>query len=226
MSFLLVAPIRTNKSAFLSVNPAKSYLGDWGDADHQKGAGDHTAHSSDVVFGRPMRPGYVYAQDFGAAPGFDLAAFTRHVLNGVRAGRYPEVKYVISRIAGNKGRDGGIFYGLFDRRYNWKTQRAIGHTTEVHISYMPGFEYRPSTIVADFYAQLHNHTPGETDVTPDELWDHPVTSPSLDRGAPHRAGEIVPVAIQTGRDVHDLTKALARVESKLDQLLATKGEEL
>lgn len=150
----LARPIIDNKVAFTGGYPGAVYAGDRGDAAHLAGAGDHTWYSKDVIFGRSMRPGYVFAQDLGSGGEFDLARFTRWLLRALRGGAYPEVKYVISRIEANRGVDGGIYYGLFDRRYQWRTQRSTGHTKHLHLSYMPDTENKPSTIVADYHAGI------------------------------------------------------------------------
>lgn len=155
MRYTLARPILDNRLALEKKFPGAAYIGDAGDKAHQLGSGDHTAWSSDVIFGEKMHAGIVYAQDIGGGGALVIPDFFRWLLGGLRAGHYPEVKYVISRHALNKGRDGGRFYGLFDRRYSWRTQKSTGHASYVHISYMPGFEGRDSAILADYWNELH-----------------------------------------------------------------------
>lgn len=154
MSYTLVRPVLDNRDAFTEHWPTAHYLGDVGDLTHMGGTGDHTPRSSDVIFGQHMHAGWIYAQDLGNGA-FDLASFTRWLLNCLRAGKYGEIKYVISRHPANAGVAGGVYFGLFDRRYNWRTQRATGHDSHVHISYMPGYERAPSTVIEDYWRGLH-----------------------------------------------------------------------
>jgi hypothetical protein len=155
----LAKPILDNKAAFKRLYPGAAYLGDVGDPAHMKGSGDHTWWSTGSVFGVNPLYGVVYAQDLGGGGGFDLVKFSRWLLDNVRAGRYPEVKYVITRLPGNLGYKGGVYFGLFDRRYSWRTQASSGHTTHIHISYMPGAHNATSTIVADFKAGRWSNVP-------------------------------------------------------------------
>lgn len=171
-AYQLAQPILDNRAAFRHRYPGAAYVGDVGDKAHQSGTGDHTPHSSDAIFGVHMSPGWVYAQDFGNGA-FDLATFTRWLLIRLRAGLYPEVKYVISRLAANKGVAGGTFYGLFDRRYNWRTQLSRGHTSHIHISYMPGYERSASRIIEDYWLGLH------LPLEPDPKWKRWAKRPAL-----------------------------------------------
>jgi hypothetical protein len=168
----LIRPIIDNKLAYDQRWPKAHYKGDIGNPDHLKGSGDHTPWSSDKIFGMPMRQGWVYAQDFGNGA-FDLAAFARWLLSNLRSGHYGEVKYVISRHPANFKVAGGTFYGLFDRRYNWRTQRSYGHESHIHISYMPGYEKAPSRIMSDYWAKLHPQP------KPDPKWKRWAQAPPL-----------------------------------------------
>lgn len=177
--YTLARPISANKATLKTKFPGAAYLGDAGDQAHLRGSGDHTWYSSDVIFGVRMHAGVVYAQDIGGGGELDVAGFGRFLLDAVRAGRYPEVKYVITRHPGNKGREGGRYYGLFDRRYSWRTQRSMGHTTYVHISYMPGYEGRDSLILADYWNTLHGKAVAAGPVLPDPQFHRWAAAPPL-----------------------------------------------
>lgn len=155
VAYRLAKPIVDNRSAFKARFPSAYYVGDVGDKAHMQGSGDHTPWSADVIFGKRMARGVVYAQDLGGGGGLDVAAFARFILDRLRDGAYPEVKYVITRHDSNRGRNGGRYYGLFDRRYNWRTQRSSGHSDYVHCSFMPGYESKGSRLVADYHDMLH-----------------------------------------------------------------------
>jgi hypothetical protein len=155
VNYRLARPIVENRNAFKARFPEASYKGDRGDRSHMKGSGDHTPYSSDRIFGKPMARGIIYAQDLGGGGGLAIPDFARFVLDRVRDGAYPEIKYVITRHSANHRRDGGKYFGLFDRRYSWRTQFSSGHTDYIHVSYMPGFEERGSRLVADFHDHLH-----------------------------------------------------------------------
>jgi peptidoglycan hydrolase-like protein with peptidoglycan-binding domain len=155
-AYTLARPIRDNKAAFAALFKGTPYLGDVGDLSHRQGSGDHTAWSSDVFPGKgPMRAGVIWAQDFGHSAAFDLRRFAPWLLTCCAAGRYKEVKYVISRIPGAGLFKGTPVFGLYDRRYNWKRQTSSGHDHHIHISYMPGTENTPSTIITDYHAAIH-----------------------------------------------------------------------
>lgn len=160
-SYTLIRPILDNKRAFASLFKGTPYLGDIGDTSHLKtgSSGDHTPWSSDVYQGRAMRAGFVWAQDFGHSAAFDLRRFAPWLLTCCAAGKYKEVKYVISRTAG-AGRFRGVpVYGLYDRRYDWRRQASSGHDHHIHISYMPGCENTPSRIIADYHAAISKAAP-------------------------------------------------------------------
>ena len=84
-----------------------------------------------------------------------IAEFARWLLDEVREGSYGEIKYVITRHPANAGRSGGRYYGLFDRRYSWRPQKSSGHDSHIHISYMPGAENTPSTLITDYHDELN-----------------------------------------------------------------------
>lgn len=155
VSYKLARPVADNKAALKGRFPGARYLGDVGDPAHLRRAGDHTPYSADRIFGMPMRRGIVYAQDIGGGGSLVIAEFARFVLDGVRSGEFPEIKYVISRHEANRHRDGGRYFGLFDRRYSWRIQKSAGHDSHVHISYMPGFEARPSELIASYHDELN-----------------------------------------------------------------------
>lgn len=161
--YQLTQPVVDNKAAFKLRYPGAAYDGDVGDLAHMTGTGDHTPHAGDVIFGQAMKPGWIYAQDLGNSA-FDLASFARWFLLRLRGGLYPEVKYVITRHPANKGVAGGVYYGLFDRRYNWRTQLSSGHDKHIHVSYMPGYEATHSRIIEDYW--LGAHPP----LAPDPKW--------------------------------------------------------
>jgi peptidoglycan hydrolase-like protein with peptidoglycan-binding domain len=152
--YTLARPIRDNKLSFAQLFPKTPYLGDIGDPSHLVGSGDHTPWSSDSIGGRLMKRGYVYAQDFGTSAEFDLRQFSAWLLTSCSAGRYPEVKYVISRTPGSAMFRGTPVYGLYDRRYGWRRQASSGHDHHVHISYMPGHENTLSRIISDYHAAV------------------------------------------------------------------------
>ena len=156
VAYRLAKPVTDNKAALKSRFPEATYLGDIGDPAHMSKAGDHTPYSADKIFGRPMRRGIVYAQDLGKGGELVIPDFARYILDSLRAGRYPEIKYVISRHEGNRG--SGQYFGMFDRRYSWRCQKSSGHESHVHISYMPGAEDKPSTLVADYRDVLDGHS--------------------------------------------------------------------
>lgn len=153
--YTLARPIVDNKTALRSRFPKAVYKGDVGDLAHMRGSGDHTVYASDRIFGKGHRRGIVYAQDIGGGGELEVPDFARFLLDRVRGGSYPEVKYLISRHPANRRRDGGRYYGLFDRRYSWRTQFSSAHTDYVHISFMPGYEDAHSRLVADFDDYLH-----------------------------------------------------------------------
>jgi hypothetical protein len=157
--YRLAQPVADNKTALRSKFPNAPYKGDIGDPAHLSRAGDHTPYSADRIFGLRHQRGVVYAQDVGNGGKLHIVDFTRYVLDQLRAGRYPEVKYIISRHPGNKGAGGGKYYGLFDRRYSWRPQKSSGHDSHVHISYMPGFEDRHSNLVDDYRDVLDGNAP-------------------------------------------------------------------
>lgn len=179
VAYQLAQPILDNRASFAARWPDATYDGDVGDTSHLSGSGDHTPYSSDVIFGKPMARGWIYAQDFGNGA-FDLASFSRWLLLRLRSGAYPEVKYVITRIPANKGVAGGVYFGLFDRRYNWRTQLSSGHDTHIHISYMPGYEHSHSRLMEDYWLGTRPA------LAPDPTWKvwakHPVL-PKLPLGA-------------------------------------------
>lgn len=163
VTYQLAQPILDNKAAFRLRYPTATYAGDVGDLAHMAGKGDHTPYSGDSIFGVHMKQGWIYAQDLGN-DAFNLPSFARWFLIRLRAGAYPEVKYVITRHPANQGVAGGVYFGLFDRRYNWRTQRSSGHDHHIHISYMPGYEQSPSRIIEDYW--LGSHPP----LAPDPQW--------------------------------------------------------
>jgi peptidoglycan hydrolase-like protein with peptidoglycan-binding domain len=149
-AYALVQPIKDNKAAFLALFKGTPYLGDIGDTSHKQGSGDHTPWSSDVIDNKHMKRGWVYAQDFGRSPAFDLRRFAPWLLSNLAAGRYREIKYIICRV-GSAGRFRGVpVYGMYDRRYDWKRQASSGHDHHIHISYMPEFEGAHSRIITDY----------------------------------------------------------------------------
>lgn len=149
-SFTLIQPILDNKAAFSQLFPGAYYAGDIGDASHSAGPSEHNAWNHED---NRNTPGYVYAQDFGAGGAFDLPNFARWLLDAVRAGGYPEVKYIISRHPANAGTN---YFGLFDIRYGWTQQASSGHDHHIHVSYGPYTNTTPSTIIADW----HRHQNG------------------------------------------------------------------
>jgi hypothetical protein len=153
-TYRLARPIVENRAALRARFPEAKYLGDIGDRSHLRGSGDHPPYSSDVIFGIPMPRGVVMAHDLGGGGRLRVPDFARWLLDRLRAGAYPEVKYVISRHPENRGVEGGRYYGLFDRRFSWRCQHSSGHTDYVHTSYMPRYEDRDSSIVADYHDYL------------------------------------------------------------------------
>lgn len=152
MPWQLVQPVVDNRLALARYFPDMRYMGDLGNKAHQDDdpPQDHTPGGESCADNVCNKQGWIYAQDMGDGGGFDMPRFARWLLDSVRAGKYPEVKYIITTYPGNKGVDGGKYYGLFDRRYGWKQQSASDHDGHVHISYMPGYELAHSNIVADY----------------------------------------------------------------------------
>jgi hypothetical protein len=169
VNYRLALPIQDNRRALVQRFPGARYGGDVGDPAHMTGTGDHTPYGTDVIWGQRNHPGVIYAQDFSGGADFDLVEFTRWLLTRLRLGFYPEVKYVISRLEPNKGVAGGRFYGLFDRRYGWRTQRSTGHTEHVHVSYMPGAASTPSQLVEDFYRHLQQQASEDDPMSSEEV---------------------------------------------------------
>jgi hypothetical protein len=186
VSYQLARPVKDNKTALKAKFPGAVYKGDIGDPSHLSKAGDHTPYSADRIFGQPMRRGFVYAQDLGGGGSLVIAEFARWLLDAVRGNEYPEIKYVITRHPVNRNRDGGRYYGLFDRRYSWRTQFSSGHDSHIHISYMPGFENRDSTLIADYHDELNGLLAKRPVSRQDPVLRHwkdapPLVAPSLRR---------------------------------------------
>jgi hypothetical protein len=143
VSYKLAKPVQNNKDQFKKYFPKAPFLGDIGDAPHLKGSGDHTPWASDVINGKRHQRGTVYAMDLGNGSGFDSVKFSQWLLQQVKAGKYPEVKYFLSN------------YKLWDRRYSWRQQKGSDGPGHVHLSFMPGQENTSSQIMADYYRYLH-----------------------------------------------------------------------
>lgn len=171
-----VQPILDNRADFAKYFPNGEYDGDLGDRAHQQAdpPQDHTPRSGSAYDGHPAKRDWIYAQDFGTAKndGFNLPLFASWLLDEVRAGKYPEVKYIVTRSKANQGRDGGKYYGLFMRESGWKRIPAAAdndpndsHRTHIHISYMMttgsiDMEHIHSSIIADYAAWLKAHPGG------------------------------------------------------------------
>jgi peptidoglycan hydrolase-like protein with peptidoglycan-binding domain len=192
VSYTLVQPIKDNKASFAKLFPHTEYLGDVGDPAHMTGSGDHTPWSSDSIAGKTMKRGYVYAQDFGTSQEFDVRRFSPWLLGCCSTGRYPEVKYVISRVPGSAAFRGTPVYGLYDRRYNWARQTSSGHDHHIHVSYMPGYENARSTIIADYYAAIRKVTTLAGPATPPAIPVIPIVAETYFDGK--RIGSKVPNA--------------------------------
>jgi hypothetical protein len=152
VQFTLIRPILDNKRAFKDLFiPAGTSLvsvyGDIGDAAHLKGSGDHTPWASDVIFGLRHLPGFVYAQDLHFQGRFNSDDVLPWLNFQLGRGKYPEVKYRIGRLV------------LRDRRYNWRKQKGRDDK-HLHLSYMPGFERSPSTLIRDLDAWMRAGKPG------------------------------------------------------------------
>lgn len=141
----LAQPILDNKAALKSLYPGVTYGGDIGDASHQARVSDHNPRPSD---------GAVMAQDFDDDAPFSQHDFFHFLLDSVRAGKYPEVQYLISQHPSDRGTG---YYGLFDRLYGFRQQSrsVIDHATHVHSSYRIGYEHARSSIIQDFYSYTH-----------------------------------------------------------------------
>lgn len=148
MAWQLSKPIVDNKADFKRLFPGAYYAGDIGDTSHSSRVSDHNPDWNSL-------PSWVRAQDLGDGGGFQLPRFARWLLDSVRAGKYPEIQYIITRHPSNSG----SYFGLFDRRYGWTRQTASGHDHHLHISYRKGYERRSSTIVADWYNHLNKPEP-------------------------------------------------------------------
>jgi hypothetical protein len=151
----LAQPVVDNHAAFKAAFPKAALNDHLGNAPHQNVSEplDHTSIGASCVKRVCNVQGWVYAQDFGngdeVGTGFDLNHFGRWLVDQLRAGRYNDhVKYVITRIPGNRGT---AYYGIMDVRHDWRAQSGVdGHENHVHISYKPGAERMQSTIIADY----------------------------------------------------------------------------
>ena len=143
MAYKLARPVQNNKDQFAKYFPKAPFLGTIGDARHLKGTGDHTPWSSDVINGKRHQRGTVYAIDLGNGGGFDSVKFSQWLLQQVKAGKYPEMKYFINN------------YKMWDRRYNWRQQKGSDGPGHIHMSFMPGHENTASQILADYYHHLN-----------------------------------------------------------------------
>lgn len=122
-----------------------------GNYDHwnKPDAGDHTSRSTHCVTVSGIRvcprTGYVYAIDISADEAI-LRAIVAWILAEVRAGRLGELKY---------------FNALgqhWHRNNNW--QPVPSADRHLHLSFMPGWELRRSTLLSDFWA---HHTGEDLD---------------------------------------------------------------
>lgn len=160
----LVQPIIDNRHDFGVYFPDATYLGDIGDASHFEGRlQDHTPLSTDSYEGVSPQKGWIYAQDLGGGSNFDVSQFSRWLIDRLKEGKYPHVKYVITRQPSNKPEDGetGPYYGCFSRQYDWEPHDASGHDFYIHISYMMtvngvNYESENSTIIKDYVEWLAN----------------------------------------------------------------------
>ncbi|MGD8373882.1 MAG: hypothetical protein PVI21_03415 [Candidatus Woesebacteria bacterium] len=163
ISWTLAYPASDNKQAFRYYFANGKYCGDIGDASHQNASfpQDHTPRSAEVYNGKAMKRGWIYAQDFCAGGSFDLPLFVRWILDEKRKdpGKYPEIKYIISRNAANQA-CGKKYFGFFgfnpDGSIRW--QANSGHTGHVHISYKPDYEKARSTVMFDFAKWQSGHS--------------------------------------------------------------------
>jgi hypothetical protein len=145
----LIKPVADNHDAFNKHWPKVELNDHRGDYRHQNAQTpeDHTPAADGNVFG------WIYAQDFGKGPDFDLNRFVRWLIDQVRAGKYnDQVKYIITTIPANRNADGGKYYGIIKAKNGWKaTAHDPDHEDHVHISYKVGCERCGSTIVEDYY---------------------------------------------------------------------------
>lgn len=181
-----------------------------GNYDHwnKLNAGDHTSRSTHCVTVAGVRvcpvTGYVYAIDVNADRAI-LAAIVAWILAELRAGRLGELKYFNAL---------GLHY---HRNNGW---RPVDSDDEhLHLSYMPGWELRRSTLLVDFWA----HHTGE-DIMPIEYLDQ-VELPQPNVTGRQRVALVDILRIGAFLNSEEAKRTLARLEASTLVLLRHAGED-
>jgi len=201
VAFKLAKPVQNTQDQFKKYFPKAPFLGTIGDARHLKGSGDHTPWASDRIGGKSHQKGTVYAADLGNGPGFSTKQFQTWLLTQLKAGKYPEVKYMISN------------YQLNDRRYGWKNQRGSDGPGHVHLSFMPGHENTTSTILQDYHNYLTKPKPVQK-VAPKA----PTVSPVPIKALTKNGGKVIGQKVPNARVVPANAAPVLSLGAKDDQL--------
>jgi len=197
-----------------------SLLGILGDNSHwnKPYAGDHTSRSTHSVLINGVRTypaaGWVYAIDIGAADAI-LAALRDWLLAELHAGRAGEIKYF------------NVLGLHYHRDAGWVPTSSGDH--HLHISIMPGWETKRSTLLADFWAHHTGQTPEEDDMTPEQAKQlaelHALSTEGKRIAGPTQTTEGGKPVLWLARQFWEQAKQLAALTSAVSTLAQTNGQD-